>query len=169
MQTGRPVHYPIMPVNYPVDCLTFMSKEGPPDPRFCILEDELVYHTQHNAHFPYLYCILTHALVHLPDHFKLILICVINTSVEARISCTQFDKGLSVPLGPNTLMDKYGMSVDILMATNYESFDLSKTHSLSAQNLVTIFIHSFIHSFIDLSWWPRDSSSNKRICKPLRE
>ena len=28
---------------------------------------------------------------------------------------------------------------------NYESFDLSKTQSLSAQNLVTIFIHSFIH------------------------
>ena len=30
----------------------------------------------------------------------------------------------------------------------YESFDLSKTHSLSSQDLVKIFIDSFIHSFI---------------------
>jgi hypothetical protein len=28
----------------------------------------------------------------------------------------------------------------------YESFDLSKTHSLSTQDLVKIFIHSLIHS-----------------------
>ena len=32
---------------------------------------------------------------------------------------------------------------------NYESFDLSKTHSLSTQDLVKIFIHSLIHWFID--------------------
>ena len=92
-----------MPVNYPVDRSAFMSKEGPPDPRFRIPEGELVYWAQRDARFPYLYHVLTHALVHSPDHFKLILIRVVDTSVKARIRCAQFDRGLSVPLRPNAL------------------------------------------------------------------
>jgi len=106
-----------MPVNYPVDRSAFMSKEGPPDPRFRIPEGELVYRAQRDARFPYLYRVLTHALVHSPDHFKLILIRVVDTSIKARIRCAQFDRGLSVPLGPNALMDEYGTSADILTAT----------------------------------------------------
>ena len=40
----------------------------------------------------------------------------------------------------------HGMAAQVfLFLCCYESFDLSKTHSLSAQNLVTIFIHSLIY------------------------
>ena len=37
--------------------------------------------------------------------------------MEARICSAQFDKTLSVPLGPNALMDKYGNIIDILLVT----------------------------------------------------
>ena len=41
------------------------------------------------------------------------------------------------------LVDKLDRTI-----TGYESFDLSKTHSLSSQDLVKFFIDSLIHSFI---------------------
>ena len=46
--------------------------------------------------------------------------------------------------------------------SGYESFDLSKTHSLSTQDLVKIFIHSFIHEddsrrkFLKEEKWPKN-------------
>jgi len=97
-----------MSASYPVDCSTYMSREGPADARFRILGGVLLYHPKRDGRFPYLYRIPTHALVHSPDHFKIILIHVVNTSVEARIHCAEFDQSLSVPLGPNAVMDEYG-------------------------------------------------------------
>jgi len=112
-QTPHIIHCPIMPASYPADRSTCMSKEGPADPRFRILGGVLQYHPERDGRFPYLYRIPTHALVHSPHHIKTILIRIVNTSVEARIRCAQFDKTLSVPLGPNALMDKYGTLSDI--------------------------------------------------------
>lgn len=97
-----------MPASYPVDFLTTMSKEGPADPRFRISGGVLQYCPQRDSRFPYLYQIPTHSLVHSPDQIKTILIRIVDTSMEARIRSAQFDKTLSVPLGPNALMDKYG-------------------------------------------------------------
>ena len=97
-----------MPESYPLDCSTYMSEEGPADRRFHIPGGILQYHPKRDSRFPYLYRIPTHALVHSPDQFRIILIRIVDTSVEARICCGQFDKTLSVPLGPNTLMDEYG-------------------------------------------------------------
>ena len=102
----------IMLASYPLDCSTYMSKEGPADARFCILGGVLQYHPKRDGRFPYLYHIPTHTLVHSPDHFKIILIRVVNTSVEARIRCAEFDKSLSAPLGPNAVMDEYGTVSD---------------------------------------------------------
>ena len=101
-----------MPANYPMDHSVFMSPEGPSDPRFCIPEGILQYHPWRDTRFPYIYHILKHTLVHSPAHIKIILIRVVDTSINARISCVQFDKMLSVPLGPNELMDEYGTSLD---------------------------------------------------------
>ena len=67
-----------------------------------------MYHPLRDARFPYIYRISTHALVNSPEHFKTILIRVVDTSIKARISRAQFDKTLSVPLGPNSLMNEYG-------------------------------------------------------------
>jgi hypothetical protein len=100
-----------MPASYPVDCLTYMSKDGPADSRFRISDGVLQYHPKRDGRFPYIYRIPTHALVHSPEHIKIILIRVVDTSMEARIRCAQFDKTLSVPLGPNALMDNYGTSI----------------------------------------------------------
>lgn len=97
-----------MPANYPLDRSAFMSQEGPSDPQFRIPGGVLLYHPQRDARFPYIYRLSTHALVHSPDHFNTILIRVVDTSVKARISRAQFDKTLSVPLGPNALMNEYG-------------------------------------------------------------
>jgi hypothetical protein len=105
-----------MPATYPADRSTYMSKEGPTDPRFRILGGELLYHPKRDGRFPYLYRIPTHALVHSPDHFKTILIRVVDTSVEARIRSAQFEQKLSVPLGPNALMDEYGTLSDICLS-----------------------------------------------------
>jgi hypothetical protein len=105
-----------MPGTYPADCSTYMNKEGPSDPRFRIPGGELLYHPKRDSRFPYLYRISTHTLVHSPDHFKTILIHVVDTSMEARIRRAQFEKSLSVPLGPNALMDEYGTLSDICLS-----------------------------------------------------
>ena len=97
-----------MSATYPPDLSTCMSKEGPSDGRFCIPEGILLYHPQRDARFPYIYQISTHALVHSPDHFKTILIRIVDTSIKARVDCARFHEKLSVPLGPNTLMNEYG-------------------------------------------------------------
>ena len=109
-------HSLIMPASCPADILTCMSQEGPSNPRFRVPEGVLQYHPWRDAHFPYLYHISTHALVHSPDHFITILVRIVNTSVEARIRCAQFDNLLSVPLGPNSLMNKYGTLLEIPIA-----------------------------------------------------
>jgi hypothetical protein len=97
-----------MPALYPADLSACMHQEGPSDHRFRIPEGVLLYHPQRDIRFPYLYRISTHALVHSPNHFKTILIRIVDTSVKARIHSAQFDNTLSVPLGPNSLMKEYG-------------------------------------------------------------
>jgi len=98
-----------MPSIFPKDRSACMSKDGPLDPRFRIPDGELLYHSERDARFPYIYRVPTHALVHSPEHVRIILIHVVDTSVEARIRRGQFAKTLSVPLGPNKLMEEYGM------------------------------------------------------------
>jgi hypothetical protein len=102
----------VMPATYPMDRSDFMSPEGPSDTRFRIQEGVLLYHPKRDARFPYIYRISSHALVHSPAHIRIILIRVVDTSIDARISRAQFDKTLSLPLGPNALMEEYGTSLD---------------------------------------------------------
>jgi len=97
-----------MPTSYPTDHSTSMRHEGPSDLQFHIPGGILLYHSQRDARFSYIYKISTHALLPSLDHFKTILIHVVDTSMDARISHAQFEETLSVPLGPNALMDEYG-------------------------------------------------------------
>ena len=77
------------------------------DQRFQIPGGTLQYKSQHDAHFPYLYKVPTHSLVHSPKHIKTILIHVVDTSIKAREACAKYETMLSVPLGPNANMDDY--------------------------------------------------------------
>ena len=92
-----------------------MSKDGPTDCR--IPGGRLLYHPQRDAHFPYLYEVATHALVHAPQYLKKIWIHVVDTSTDARIEGAKFAKTLSVPLGPNANMEKYGPSDNLTSET----------------------------------------------------
>ena len=88
-----------------------MLKEGPADPRFRIPGGTLLYHPERDEHFPYLYEIPSHVLVHSPQHIKKILIHVVDTSVNACKARANFEKMLTVPLGPDADMTNYGQSL----------------------------------------------------------
>jgi hypothetical protein len=105
-----------MPEAYPLDRSECMNQEGPSDPRFRIPGGILLYHPQRDSHFPYIYRISTHTLVHSPAHFHTILIRVVDTSIKARIRCAEFNKTLSVSLGHNLLMNEYGTVLDTSFA-----------------------------------------------------
>ena len=87
---------------------THMHKDGPTDPCFHVAGGKLLYSPHRDARFPYLYTVLTHELVHSPKYLTNILVHVVDTLVDARIDHAKFANTLSVPLGPNVLMEKYG-------------------------------------------------------------
>jgi len=99
-----------MPATFPKDHSACMRLEGPADPRYRIPQGELLYNAERDARFPYIYRIPTHLLVHLPELMKQILIHIVDTSLEARIDRARWHKTLTIPLGPDKLMEKYGMS-----------------------------------------------------------
>jgi len=97
-----------------------MAAVDPPDPFICMCEDglidtrfhvpggELQYSSLRDACFPYLYKVPMHTLVHNPKYLTKIIVHVVDTSIDARIEHAKFANTLSVPLGPNILMKKYG-------------------------------------------------------------
>jgi hypothetical protein len=93
---------------YPIDRTACMTVDGPTDRRFQITDGTLLYNPERDARFPYIYKIPTHALVHSPKHIKTILVHIVDTSIEARIARANYEKTLSVPLGPDKFMDNYG-------------------------------------------------------------
>ena len=92
----------------PTEHFTCMCKDGPTDTRFHVPGGELLYSSQRGARFPYLHKVSTRTLVHKPEFLTTILVHVVDTSVDARIERAKFTNTLSVPLGPNILMKKYG-------------------------------------------------------------
>lgn len=93
--------------SYPRDRSTVMSKDGPTNPLFQVSNGKLLYNPNRDARFPYIYEVATHALLH-SQHITRIFVHIVDTSLEARVGRAEFEKKLSVPLGPNALMEKYG-------------------------------------------------------------
>jgi len=93
---------------YPIDRSACMLEDGPIDHRFQITGGTLLYKPERDSRFPYIYSIPTHPLVHSPNYIKTILIHVVDTSIDARIARANYEKTLSVPLGPDGNMDSYG-------------------------------------------------------------
>jgi hypothetical protein len=98
----------VMESRYPKDGSAYMNEYGPTDPNYRITNGKLLYNPKRDARFPYIYEITNHVLVHSPQYIKKILIHVVDTAEEARVARAQFQATLSVPLGPNALMTKYG-------------------------------------------------------------
>ena len=99
---------------YPPDCSSYMTNDGPMDHHFQIPGGTLQYNAKRDGRFPYIYKIKTHSLVHAPKYVKTILIHVVDTAIEARVSRAKFEKTLSVPLGPNVVMDDYGLFPNLI-------------------------------------------------------
>lgn len=97
-----------MPARYPTDRSACMKKDGPDDRRYRVPGGILQFRAHRDARFPYLYEVPTHALVHSPEYIIKILVHVVDTSINARITRAEFEDTLSVPLGPNYLMTDYG-------------------------------------------------------------
>ena len=93
---------------YPIDCSSCMTEDGPEDDRFQIPGGTLLYNAGRDERFPYIYKLTTHALVHAPEFIKTILVHIVDTSIEERIRQAKFIKTLSVPLGPDAIMNNYG-------------------------------------------------------------
>ena len=70
----------IVPI-YSKDCTTCVLKNGLIDHHF---QGTLRYKPEPDSRFPYIYEILTHALVHSPKYIKTIFIHIVDTSIKAR-------------------------------------------------------------------------------------
>lgn len=99
-----------------------MTNDGPTDSRFRIPGGTLQFNAERDTHFPYIYRIPTHALVHAPEYIKTIWIHIVDTSTEARMARANFEKSLSVPLGPNAFMDTYGLFPNLMSLLYLISF-----------------------------------------------
>jgi hypothetical protein len=91
-----------------MEAQAYQTEEGPADTRFRITDGKLLFNPHRDVRCPYIYEIGTHTHVHSPHHIKKILMHIVDTSEEARITRAKFEKTLSVRLGPNALMEKYG-------------------------------------------------------------
>ena len=87
-----------------------MTNNGPADGHFKIPGGTLQYNAKRDVRFPSIYEISTHSLVHSPEYVKTIWIHIVDTSIEARKTRAEFEKTLSVPLGPDAFMNHYGPS-----------------------------------------------------------
>ena len=104
---------PSVPI-YPFDRTACMVKDGPIDHSFQVTGGTLLYNPERDARFPYIYEVPTHALVHSPKHITKILIHIVDTSIKARIKRADYVKSLSVPLGPDAIMNNYGQFFNLI-------------------------------------------------------
>jgi hypothetical protein len=113
---------------YPPDCSSYMTNDRPVDRHFQIPGGTLQYNAQRDGHFPYIYKIETHSLVHTPKYVKTILIHVVDTAIGARVSRAKFEKTLSVPLGPNVVMDDYGPFPNLISFLLFNKTSLTQVY-----------------------------------------
>lgn len=97
-----------MPALYPTDRSVCMNCNSPTNHHYQVSGGELQYSKECDTHFPYLYAMQAHTLIHSSKYIKKILVHIVDTSINAHVACFKFAKTLSVPLGPDALMETYG-------------------------------------------------------------
>ena len=112
---------------YPPDGKDFMRKNGPIDPQFVVPDAELIIMERRDAQFYYVYRMQKpHPHVKLneviPDASKYIeetWVYIVDTSPEKQKERFEFEETLSIPIGPDSLMDEIGEFAQRLNAHIY--------------------------------------------------
>ncbi|EDR12556.1 uncharacterized protein LACBIDRAFT_312118 [Laccaria bicolor S238N-H82] len=89
-----------------------MRADGPKDKCFVVDNSRLVYDKHCDDHFPYLYEVSSHPLVHNMQVVKVtkhILVYVIDTDPAVLRRLADWEDTLGIPLGPNAYMDEHGL------------------------------------------------------------
>jgi hypothetical protein len=102
--------------HYPLDGKEFMRKNGPTDPQFVVPDADLIISEQRDARFYYVYRLRSpHPHIQLnkdmPDASKYInetWVYIVDTSPEQQKDRFEFEETLSVPIGPDSLMEEIG-------------------------------------------------------------
>ena len=101
---------------YPPDGTEFMRKNGPIDEQYIVPDADLIILERRDARFYYVYRLRNlHPHIKLnkimPDASKYIdetWVYIVNTSPEQQKKRFEFEETLSVPIGPDSLMDDIG-------------------------------------------------------------
>lgn len=93
---------------YPAHWKTCMDENGPGDKAFRVPDGKLLYHPGRDSRFPYIYEMQSHPLDPTPKVRKRILVYVIDTSEANLVKLHNWENSLSVPLGPDSLINSYG-------------------------------------------------------------
>ena len=97
---------------YPPDSKAFMNTIQPPDSRFIVPDGQLIVLERRDERFPYIYRLKTHPHPLLPpvvvEHIKETWVHIVDPSPEAQRRRFEFEKNLTIPIGPDDLMPQLG-------------------------------------------------------------
>ena len=101
---------------YPSDEGTFMLKNGPIDPQFVVPDADLIILERRDDRFYYVYRLqkphphlqLNEDMPEASKYIKETWVYIVNTSSEEQKQRFDFEETLSVPIGPDSLMDEIG-------------------------------------------------------------
>jgi hypothetical protein len=101
---------------YPLDGKEFMRKNGPIDEQYAVPDADLIILERRDVRFYYVYRLRTpHPHIELneimPDASKYVnetWVYIVNTSPKEQKKRFEFEETLSVPIGPDSLMDELG-------------------------------------------------------------
>lgn len=101
---------------YPSDGVDFMLKNGPIDPQLVVPDADLIILERRDARFYYVYRLqnphphpkLNTAVPDASKYIKETWVYIVDTSPEHQKQRFDFEETLSVPIGPDSLMDEIG-------------------------------------------------------------
>jgi len=85
-----------------------MDQDGPTEKEFRVSGGKLLYHPGRDSRFPYVYEMRRHPLDPTPQVKKRILVYVVDTSKGNSAKLHKWENSLSIPLGPDSVIDSYG-------------------------------------------------------------
>jgi hypothetical protein len=85
-----------------------MNCYGPDNPALVVAEGTLIFDSNRDGRFPYLFEVQAHPLVHDLNAVKKIIVYIQDTSPEALKRQFSFEENLYIPLGPDKTMSDLG-------------------------------------------------------------
>ncbi|KIJ98238.1 hypothetical protein K443DRAFT_628290, partial [Laccaria amethystina LaAM-08-1] len=130
---------------YPPDGKEFMRKNGPIDQQYVVPDADLIILEQWDARFYYVYRLRSpHPHIQLnkdmPDASKYInetWVYIVDTSPEQQKQRFQFEETLSVPIGPDSLMNEIGEE-KMMTEAQIKAFDDLQTDLIGPEEEATL-------------------------------